>query len=234
MFCTHCGSPNHDTAKFCSKCGHALTASQESSSSNEGVHTVDAARQHHAAVSPTPDEFYRAAIGPQNQDYYLRKFLHFDQGGTRLSWNWGAFFQTFYWLLYRKMWLNALAYFVLPYVIMFTLAFFGTLIGFGEGTVGTAYLLMLAALFVGPPLFGDALYHRHCRQKIAEAKANVGLKDEADQLNAVAKSGGVSRILLILFAIFFSIMLIGIVAAIAIPAYQQYVTKSKTVEQDYM
>jgi len=234
MFCTHCGSPNHDTAKFCAKCGRALTTSGASSGSNESAQTTDAARQVNAAGPPTPDQFYRAAIGPQNQDYYLGKFLRFDQGGARVSWNWGAFFLTFYWLLYRKMWLNALAYFVLPYIIMFTVAFVGTLIGFGESTVGMAYFLMLAIIFVCPPLFGDALYHRHCRNKIAEAKANVGLKDSADQLGAVTKSGGVSRILLIVFGIFFSIMLIGIVAAIAIPAYQQYVTKAKAAEQDYM
>lgn len=222
------------TAKFCVKCGHALAANGASSGSNEHVHTIDAARPPVAADAPTSDQFYRAAIGPQNQDYYLKKFWRFDQGGAPVSWNWGAFFLTFYWLLYRKMWLNALLYFVLPYVIIFTLAFVGTLIGFGESTVGMAYFLMLAIIFVCPPLFGDALYHRHCRNKIAAAKANVGLKDEADQLSAVAKSGGVSRILLIVFGILFSIMLIGIVAAIAIPAYQQYVTKAKAAEQDYM
>jgi len=234
MYCSNCGSSNNVATKFCFKCGHALTPNDTSTASNEDNHTIDAARPPVAADPPTPEQFYRAAIGPQNQDRYLRKFLRFDQGGARLSWNWGAFFLTFYWLLYRKMWLNALAYFVLPYLIMFTVAFVGTLIGFGESTVGMAYFLMLATIFVLPPLFGDALYHRHCRQKIAAAKATVGLQDEAGQMEAVAKSGGVSRILLIVFGILFSVMLIGIVAAIAIPTYQQYVTKAKAAEQDYM
>ncbi|VXC75707.1 membrane hypothetical protein [Massilia sp. 9I] len=129
------------------------------------------------------------------------------------------------------MWLNALIYFVLPYVIIFATVFVGTLIGSGEYAAGMAYVLVMAAMFVFPPLYGDALYHRHCRKKIAEAKANLALGDDASRLQAVARSGGVSRILLIFGGILFSIMLIGIVAAIAIPAYQQYVTKAKAASQ---
>ncbi len=226
MFCSNCGSPNNITSKFCSKCGHALPPDEQSIASKEGD-------RHVAPPSPTPEQFYRAAIGPQNQDYYLSKFLRFNQGGASWSWNWGAFFLTFYWLIYRKMWLNALIYFVLPYVIIFTVVFAGTLMGGGESVVGMTYFLVLAVLFVIPPLYGDALYHRHCRKKIAEANANLALGDEASRLQAVAKSGGVSRVLLIVGAIFLTIMLIGIVAAIAIPAYQQYVTKAEAAEQSY-
>ena len=46
---------------------------------------------------------YRAAVGP-NADFYIPKFLRFDQpGAARTSWNWPAFFASFYWFLYRRM-----------------------------------------------------------------------------------------------------------------------------------
>ena len=59
-------------------------------------------------------KYYKAAIGEKNADFYLSRFHHFDSNGVRPSWNWPAFFFTFYWLLYRKMGLFALVYVLLP------------------------------------------------------------------------------------------------------------------------
>lgn len=50
------------------------------------------------------EALYRAAIGPKKADFYVPKFLGFDQpGASTLSWNWPAFFVSFYWFLYRRM-----------------------------------------------------------------------------------------------------------------------------------
>jgi hypothetical protein len=47
---------------------------------------------------------YRAAVGEKKADFYVPKFVRFDRpGASRLSWNWPAFFVSFYWFLYRRM-----------------------------------------------------------------------------------------------------------------------------------
>ncbi len=42
MFCTHCGHPNHDDARFCSECGHPLqgevTLSLQAAEAEEEAH----------------------------------------------------------------------------------------------------------------------------------------------------------------------------------------------------
>ena len=50
-------------------------------------------------------ELYTALIGKKRLDYYLKRFESFDDrgGGLIPSWNWAAFFFTWLWVLYRKM-----------------------------------------------------------------------------------------------------------------------------------
>ena len=54
---------------------------------------------------------YRAALGPVHTDYYLKAFTHFDAlGKTPPRWNWTAALLTLNWLLFRQLWVAALAY----------------------------------------------------------------------------------------------------------------------------
>ena len=108
MFCPQCGSSNDNSAKICSVCGNVLLQAGHDTQPSPMA----------ADVPRSADEFYKAAVGHKNQDYYLRHFARFDSNGkVGVSWHWPAFFVTFYWFLYRKMWLNALLYFFLSYLI---------------------------------------------------------------------------------------------------------------------
>ena len=50
------------------------------------------------------EALYRAAVGAKKADFYVPKFLRFDEANaSKLSWNWPAFFVSFYWFLYRRM-----------------------------------------------------------------------------------------------------------------------------------
>jgi hypothetical protein len=44
--------------------------------------------------------------------YYQRAFQHFEKGG-KVRWNWMAFFFNSLWMIYRRMYLYALVYFIL-------------------------------------------------------------------------------------------------------------------------
>ena len=139
MFCPKCGSRNDETALYCTACGNALPLPD-------------------AQGAVALDEYYKAIIGPKNQDYYLSHFSRFDREGARISWNWPSFFMTFYWLLYRKMWLNSLAYFLFPYVLAFVFALFVVLTDSDPGSLlGSVYLGYLAAIFVLIPMYANAL-----------------------------------------------------------------------------
>ena len=73
----------------------------------------------HASTTSPPDlsalpavaSLYRAAIGPLGADYYAAVFDRFETAGrSRPSWNWAAALLTLNWLLFRRLWLAALAW----------------------------------------------------------------------------------------------------------------------------
>jgi hypothetical protein len=163
-----------------------------------------------AVPESNPTEYYEAALGEKNSDYYIGKFHAFDEMGSgfHASWNWAAFFFTGFWSLYRKM-----------YGWFFAWCFFGTV-----GTtlmkvpnpqiqqgVGIAYI----ASFLGFTVFANALYHRRIKARIAAAKdANL----DAARVNMRLSSGaGVHTWVAYIFG---GLPVVGIVAAIALPAYQ--------------
>ncbi len=220
MFCPKCGNPNDDSAKFCSGCGSALP--QPVKDTPPPQTEID--------VHSNPEEFYKAIVGPKNQDYYLSHFSRFDNHGkVSASWHWPAFFVTFYWFLYRKMWLNALIYFFLPYLVMIPLGIAAAVAGKSADTViGIGYVLFLIAIFVLPPIYANALYYKHCKKKIVEAGSST--RDLQRQLGELSGKGGTSNVVLIFVLVFAFIAFIGILAAIAIPAYQDYTTKARLTE----
>ncbi len=209
MHCTHCGQAAGTEARFCRHCGQPLEA---------------------PAIGEA--DFYKAAIGPNNTAHYLQRFAEFDRRGKAgMGWHWPAFFVTFYWLLYRKMWLNAFLYWISPYVLM--VPFFVVVALLGDEDAGVAvfavgYVLYIAAFMLLPPLFGDALYYRHCKAKIAEAKQAGGSPER--QLGELAGKGGTSNVAIFILLGFGLLMMLGILAAIAIPAYQDYTVRAKISE----
>lgn len=219
MFCQQCGNSNDISAKFCPACGLTLPQFDQ----------VEPAVQKRVEGSENL-EFYEAVIGPKNQSYYSRHFQNFDrEGRARVSWHWPAFFMTFYWLLYRKMWLYALIYFVSPYIFLIPIAAIGAMAGASSDTVtGFLYLVYLAGVLLLPPLYANALYYKSCKNKIVQAKASS--RDVQRQFGELSGRGGTSGIVLVIVFIFAFVAIIGILAAVAIPAYQDYTTRARVAE----
>ena len=136
-------------------------------------------------------ELYRAAIGPRGQDYYLRQFTRFDAAGkTGASWHWAAYWSTLNWLIYRKMWGQALAY--LAAVLGMALLVFGVgklLFNYSDTTGLLLFLAFLTAAFVVPGLYANAWYYNFCNEKISAAlRATQEVKDACEVLAAQASS----------------------------------------------
>ena len=182
------------------------------------------------SVAPA-DDLMAAYVGPRYAEYYAPIFERFERGSSA-SWNWPAFFVTAFWLLYRKMWAMTLVYwFVFPIVLaVFAGAVAATqseplaaMIAFN----GIYYGLYLIIGFAIVPIFANRLYFRQAKKKIEKIRA----RSSSEQQTAldVARAGGTSSVIVVIVPIIL-IALIGIIAAISIPAYQDYTVRAQVSE----
>lgn len=134
MFCSACGNPLRDGAKFCSGCGLAVTAPGDPS----------IAAPFTAPPSPTPavlQSFGPApqprtqAVWPDISPYYQEEFTRIQESGETYKgrWNWAAFFFGGLWALVKGAWLSALICIVIS---MFTLGVGGIVFWFIYGIRG--------------------------------------------------------------------------------------------------
>jgi len=180
-------------------------------------------------TDPTHTEaLYRAAVGPEKADFYAPKFLRFDQpGASKVSWNWPAFFVAFFWFLYRRMYGTwAIFCLVIPLALGVLGAVSMGLLGRGPG--GALYdVAILAYSFAIIPMFANSLYHKAITQRIDTVRQKV--PDPATQLTVLENTPHTSHVFWVVLA-FFMIAISGILAAIAIPAYQQYTIRAQVNE----
>uniref|UniRef100_UPI000D34B4B2 DUF2628 domain-containing protein n=1 Tax=unclassified Variovorax TaxID=663243 RepID=UPI000D34B4B2 len=170
---------------------------------------------------------YAAAIGPRNQAHYLARFKAFDRhGGLRIGWHWPAFFLTVHWLLYRKLWWQALGCFAVPYVLLVMAAVLVPMVGADRAV--PVCLGLIALLFVVPALLADGMYHAHCQRLIDRARSETA--DARVQQAWLARAGGTSKVVAVLFWVLLIPALLGIVAAVALPAYQDYTVRIKVTQ----
>ena len=241
MFCNACGCPNPDGSLFCSKCGEPMSAAATAvppgmargsavSSTDSGANATY--RTDAKENDAFDEEAYAAVIGPKNQAYYLKRFatMNANGGGVHLSWHWPAFFVTWYWLMYRKMWGWSLLYFCIPTIVAFIVGFaLGSLeVAMGRQLSGLPWLLVSIPLAVlVPPTMANWLYYHHCT-KLMRAE-RIGASRERHLARLEAK-GGTNKVVAVIFVIVVLIWVIGILAAIGLPAYQEYTKRAKISE----
>ena len=174
------------------------------------------------------EELYRAAVGESKAGYYVPLFYRFDQpGASRVSWNWPAFFVPFFWMLYRRMYGPAFGYFILyPLTAVILLAVVTAL--FGEAVAALVYWLVVIGVRVLVPIFANKLYHWHIRKRIDKLAAEAPSHEALVQRLIGQSSGGAP--VAVAIACVGAVMLVGILAAIAIPAYQDYTIRSQVTE----
>ena len=172
------------------------------------------------ATDEQSSELYTALIGKKRLDYYLKRFESFDDrgGGLIPSWNWAAFFFTWLWVLYRKMYA---AFFVVLGISVIWAIIDATL-----SLDSPLYNLISIVLWLFCfGIYGNALYYRHTIRKIA--KARTTLPDAEKILSYIQSKGGVHVWVIWVFLL---IPIGGILAAIAIPAYQDYTIRAQVSE----
>ena len=180
ILCSKCGASNEAGSAFCTKCGNSLAKTEvvDHISNNE---------------SYTQDEL--SLFLEKNQSYYLEKFNLIEKTGDKKAWNWCSFLIGGYWMLYRKMYVQAIIY-IIANLILGCIPFIG-------------WALSLA-LCVGLGIFGNSLYLDHIKKTFSE----IGFADSNMRSTLINKKGGTNLVLPILLA--FIPVIIGIIASIFI------------------
>ena len=218
--CPECNASISDQALQCPQCGYVQQAQASAPAS---------ATSAQAAAGDSDDELLDAAIGPVNKSYYRPKFDRFAAGQGSVSWNWPAFFITIFWMFYRRMYMYALlVWFVLPIVMVIISGMVGGVTGDPGATFTTYCLLYIVVGLIIIPMFANRLYYGHAMKKIARAKALTS--DREAQVREVYRTGGTGGAGIIVAILFGGVFIVGILAAIAIPAYQDYTIRAQVSE----
>ena len=254
MKCHSCAQDNADSALFCSACRRPLLApsklpprleplavpaavaapamaapyggTADASARNRDAppNGAGASRTGTDSLVLTQEEAWAAVVGESNTFHYLNRFEGLARGDSG-GWHWPGFLVTWYWMLYRKMWVPALVYFFLPYFVGVVL---GAIAGATPVVGGLLSIAWLVAWLIGPGMRANKWYYNHCMGKIRDVRSRGGSKEQmVARLEAV---GGTSNILVIILAVFGLVAVVGILAAIALPAYQTYGMKAKVSE----
>jgi Tfp pilus assembly major pilin PilA len=174
------------------------------------------------------EALYRAAVGHKKAGFYVPKFLKFDQpGGSRLSWNWPAFFVAFYWFLYRRMYV---AWAIYSLLIPIGIAVLTTVVGhiLGKPAATVFDLVVSIGYYFGViPALANSLYHHEVKDRIAALREKV--PETSAQLLVLDNTSPTNNFIWIIIVVVM-IAMIGILAAIAIPAYQDYTIRAQVSE----
>jgi len=111
---------------------------------------------------------YEATLGERNRIYYLTRFEQYDQKGLVLKagWNWSAFFFSYIWALYRKMYGWFFAYMGITLLATY-------FVGAGLAWWPSIAITLVWITFT---IYANSLYYNNIKKKIAAAQDNV--KDE--------------------------------------------------------
>jgi Protein of unknown function (DUF2628)/Pilin (bacterial filament) len=181
--CTRCGDVARSGARICERCGTRVApdapagADAPLSTFLDTIHlpgmTEGEARQ--TRVRPALAVLYRVAVGP-SADYYAPRFLKYEKAGHGLpGWHWPSFWLGSAWAFYRKLWLEGLAFALLPVAGAF--AFYALAPRIDNVPVPWLVGAALAIWFLPgiiPALLANSLLYRRVRRLVQKAEASTG------------------------------------------------------------
>ena len=189
IVCSKCGHSNEINNLFCSKCGNSLTK----------VDVVIDNTNNNESCNYTKDELN--LFLEKNQSYYVEKFNLIEKTGDRKAWNWCSFLLVGYWMLYRKMYVQAIIY-IIANLILGCIPFIGW--------------ILTVILWVCAGIFANSLYLDHIKNTFIQ----IACADSNMRSILINKKGGTNLVLPIVLAIIPAIgvlivsIIIGIISSI--------------------
>ncbi|MFG6449770.1 DUF2628 domain-containing protein [Roseateles sp. BYS180W] len=130
---------------------------------------------------------WRALVGSQNTESYLQAMRSFHERQSAWRWHWPASLATLPWLLYRKLWWQALAYALMLVVVLGGLAWWWSHHQGQTAVLGVGLALGLATVVL-PGLLAYRCYYWHGRACIRAEEQRQLRRHGA--INALARRGG--------------------------------------------
>lgn len=135
----------------------------------------------------TKEQLYRAAVGKPRDDFYVPKFLAFEESDSRRSWNWAAVVFGPFWFLYRRMFVAALLLGILAPVFFYWIC--DVAIGLVLRASPQSWLWSVPSLVfecVLIPVYANYLYFSSVERRIGSLREKLG--DDGAVLQALAGS----------------------------------------------
>lgn len=118
--CKNCGSWQDDNAKFCEECGSSLAGggtpvmvdTEPEIMEAEIVDVIVEPPRRHGSPAADAGEVRERLVGTR-QEYYLPRFEKMENLNSFTSWNWCAFLFSGSWMMYRKMYVFGVVFWVL-------------------------------------------------------------------------------------------------------------------------
>jgi len=213
IVCPTCGAvynlpaqrvPSGRVVAKCKRCEGAIIIDPADRSAGDGSASSDVGASHYDRPSERPPLSANAArtstidplmdlaafIGPK-ADKYLDTFKRFEKADRTHftpTWHWPAALVGFWWLLYRKLYLWALAAMVVAFIPLANLV---AMVGFGLGA--------------------NYLYYRHAQKKVGELRTAL---PDANLLITLKQIGGVNRWAMVLGVVLGGLGTVGMLASV--------------------
>lgn len=209
-FCSNCGAKIDDGVAFCTNCGTKVVNLEESkaTASQETVTAQPQPQQNYqedsAAADSDNDEllmraFITGSVNPHsfehNYDHYRKALFKMDNGGSKLSWNWSAFWVSGWNICYRKSYGLGIVINIVLWIL---------------GAVSSGVCLLLNFI---PALMADSFVYSRYRENLAYAKRTFP-NDITKQTEYMAENGGVNNVvpvIAVIACIIYAVFVIGII-----------------------
>ena len=204
LFCIKCGSDLEEGDNFCKACGKKVTVKSEPSVEN-------------ITQEKNEEHLLRLFIGEKKQDYYLQKWTK-----GKNSWNWAAFFLSFFWLGYRKMYKYIFLFLGIFLIIDLAISIFGI-----DDTVLNNVIGIAVAVTLG--ISGNNLYRQHALKKIRESMEMNNNDNDILQEEIKIRGGGSWLGVLVAVGLLIVYLLIALVIFTFIPTFNDH-SETKNVD----
>ena len=217
-------SPRHTTPNLMTAKPASIQQPQPSAASQSSAQAAHNHAESKPTAKPLPEgqELFTALIGESKADYYLTEFDDLAAGG-KSHFNWAAFFGGSYWFAARGMWGMAIMILCVATVALILAGILASAMGPAAWAVLAAWLLWRLLWL---PLKANQTYFKFAQKRV---KAMVRqYSKQPDRMLRLLRGTTNMGAAVGLFAgvCVMALPVMGILAAIALPMYADYVDKA--------
>ena len=217
-------SPRHTTPNLMTAKPASIQQPQPSAASQSSAQAAHNHAESKPTAKPLPEgqELFTALIGESKADYYLIEFDDLAAGG-KSHFNWAAFFGGSYWFAARGMWGMAIMILCVATVVLILAGILASAMGPAAWAVLAAWLLWRLLWL---PLKANQTYFKFAQKRV-KAMVRQYAKQPDRMLRLLRGTTNMGAAVGLFAGVcVMALPVMGILAAIALPMYADYVDKA--------